>query len=82
MHIAEGFLPVSQAIGWTIAAAPFVVHGAVSVNKQIKEKPETGMLLGAAGAFTFVLSAIKKLRGSGVWIIFIGMKDHAPNSHN
>lgn len=59
MHIAEGFLPVSQAIGWTIAAAPFVVHGAVSVNKQIKEKPETGMLFGAAGAFTFVLSAIK-----------------------
>ncbi len=59
MHIAEGFLPVGQAIGWAVAAAPFVVHGAMSVNKQIKEKPETGMLLGAAGAFTFVLSAIK-----------------------
>ncbi len=59
MHIAEGFLPVSHAIGWTVAAAPFVIHGAMSVNKQVKEKPETGLLLGAAGACTFVLSAIK-----------------------
>lgn len=59
MHIAEGFLPVSHAIGWGIAAAPFVVHGAVHVNRQLKEQPETKMLLGAAGAFTFVLSALK-----------------------
>ncbi|MDO5097145.1 MAG: energy-coupling factor ABC transporter permease [Corynebacterium sp.] len=59
MHIAEGFLPVSQAVAWTAAAAPFVIHGAMKVNKQIKEQPETGMLLGAAGAFTFVLSALK-----------------------
>lgn len=59
MHIAEGFLPVSHAIGWTVVAAPFVIHGAMQVNKQIKEKPDTGLLLGAAGAFTFVLSALK-----------------------
>ncbi|AKK02910.1 energy-coupling factor ABC transporter permease [Corynebacterium epidermidicanis] len=59
MHIAEGFLPASHAIGWGIAAAPFVVHGAWAVNKHIKENPETKLLLGAAGAFTFVLSALK-----------------------
>lgn len=59
MHIAEGFLPVSHAVGWTIAAAPFVIHGAWRVNKLLKEKPGAGMLLGAAGAFTFVLSALK-----------------------
>lgn len=59
MHIAEGFLPVDQAIGWGVAAAPFVIYGAVQVRKQLKEKPETGMLLAAAGAFTFVLSAMK-----------------------
>ncbi|MDO4761006.1 MAG: energy-coupling factor ABC transporter permease [Corynebacterium sp.] len=59
MHIAEGFLPVSHAVAWTAAAAPFVIHGALRVNRQIKQQPETGMLLGAAGAFTFVLSALK-----------------------
>lgn len=59
MHIAEGFLPVSHAVAWTCVAAPFVIHGATQVHKQIKDKPESGLLLGAAGAFTFVLSALK-----------------------
>ncbi|MHA6556145.1 energy-coupling factor ABC transporter permease [Corynebacterium pyruviciproducens] len=59
MHIAEGFLPVEHCVGWAVAATPFVVYGAYKVQKQIKEKPETAMLLGAAGAFSFVLSAIK-----------------------
>lgn len=27
MHIAEGFLPPTQAAAWTVVAAPFVVHG-------------------------------------------------------
>lgn len=59
MHIAEGFLPAPHAIGWTVAAAPFVVHGARAVVKEVRENPESTLLLGAAGAFTFVLSAIK-----------------------
>lgn len=59
MHIAEGFLPPLQAAAWTAAAAPFVVHGATAVVRQVREKPETRLLLGAAGAFTFVLSAVK-----------------------
>ncbi|MEJ6020440.1 energy-coupling factor ABC transporter permease [Corynebacterium sp. H113] len=59
MHIAEGFLPVSHAIGWSVASAPFLIHGAVRVKKTLKEHPGSGMLLGAAGAFTFVLSALK-----------------------
>jgi cobalt/nickel transport system permease protein len=59
MHIAEGFLPAPHAIGWTVAAAPFVVHGARAVTREVREHPESTLLLGAAGAFTFVLSAIK-----------------------
>jgi cobalt/nickel transport system permease protein len=59
MHIAEGFLPPAHAIGWTAAAAPFVVHGARAVVREVRENPESTLLLGAAGAFTFVLSAIK-----------------------
>src|SRR3712207_6192897 len=59
MHIAEGFLPVTHAVGWTLAAAPFVVHGAQRVVVEVRERPENTLLLGAAGAFTFVLSAVK-----------------------
>jgi cobalt/nickel transport system permease protein len=59
MHIAEGFLPAAHALGWTVAAAPFVVHGARAVTREVRENPESTLLLGAAGAFTFVLSAIK-----------------------
>lgn len=59
MHIAEGFLPPLHAVAWTAAATPFVVHGCRVVTRQIREHPEARLLLGAAGAFTFVLSAIK-----------------------
>lgn len=59
MHIAEGFLPPVHAAAWTVAAAPFVVHGALAVVREIREHPESRLLLGASGAFTFVLSAIK-----------------------
>lgn len=59
MHIAEGFLPPVHAAVWTCVAAPFVVHGARAVVRQVRENPDSRLLLGAAGAFTFVLSAIK-----------------------
>ncbi|HKX30135.1 MAG TPA: energy-coupling factor ABC transporter permease [Blastocatellia bacterium] len=59
MHIAEGFLPIAHAIGWTVASAPFVTHGGRRLNRQIREHPQTKLLLGAAGAFTFILSALK-----------------------
>lgn len=59
MHIAEGFLPPGHAIAWTVAAAPFVVHGARSVIRLTREHPESRLLLAAAGAFSFVLTAIK-----------------------
>lgn len=59
MHIAEGFLPPLHAAAWTVVAAPFVVHGARAVVREVRERPESRLLLGTAGAFTFVLSAIK-----------------------
>jgi len=59
MHIAEGFLPPVQCAIWFAASAPFVVHGAREVVRKAKESPENKLLLAAAGAFTFVLSAIK-----------------------
>lgn len=59
MHIAEGFLPPLQCAAWFVASAPFVIHGAREVVRRAKESPENKLLLAAAGAFTFVLSAIK-----------------------
>jgi len=59
MHIAEGFLPAEQAIGWTVASAPFVALGLVKIKKIVAESPERRMLLGVTAAFSFVLSALK-----------------------
>lgn len=59
IHIAEGFLPLGHCIAWGAAAAPFVAHGAWRAGPVLEEHPGSGVLLGAAGAFTFVLSALK-----------------------
>lgn len=59
MHIMEGFLPVEHAVGWTLAAAPFVAWGVGAMRRQLREQPEQRMLLGVAAAFSFVLSALK-----------------------
>lgn len=59
MHIMEGYLPVKHALGWTLAALPFVALGIRSVRRQLREQPEQRMLLGVAAAFSFVLSALK-----------------------
>lgn len=59
MHIAEGFLPSAHAVAWTAVAAPFVIHGAREAIRTVRQTPEAGVLLGVAGAFTFVMSAIK-----------------------
>ncbi|MEU3277613.1 energy-coupling factor ABC transporter permease [Streptomyces antibioticus] len=59
MHIAEGFLPPAHAVAWGAASAPFVVHGVRSLTREVRENPESTLLLGASGAFTFVLSALK-----------------------
>lgn len=59
MHIAEGYLPAVHCAAWYVASAPFVIHGAREVIRESQKSPENRLLLAAAGAFTFVLSAIK-----------------------
>ena len=81
MHIAEGILSPAQCALWYAASAPFVIHGARSVVRQVREHPENKLLLATAGAFTFVLSAIKlpSVTGSGAILFkppvmaFLGM---------
>jgi cobalt/nickel transport system permease protein len=59
MHIMEGFLPIGWCIVWFLMAIPFWVLGFARVSKIVKEKPELRLLLGLAGAFVFILSALK-----------------------
>lgn len=59
MHIMEGFLPVTHAIAWTAVAAPFVAAGIWRARRILREHPEARLLLASAGAFTFLLSALK-----------------------
>lgn len=59
MHIMEGYLPPLHAAAWTAVAAPFVVHGCRKVVRTLREEPEARLLLGASGAFCFLLSSLK-----------------------
>jgi cobalt/nickel transport system permease protein len=59
MHIMEGFLPAGHAAAWAAVSAPFVVHGARRLVRIVRANPEARLTLGAAGAFAFVLSALK-----------------------
>lgn len=59
MHIMEGFLPLGWAIFWWVLFIPFFIMGLRALIRITKETPELKMMLGLAGAFTFVLSALK-----------------------
>jgi cobalt/nickel transport system permease protein len=59
MHIAEGFLPVPWAAFWWLVSLPFLLAGFRSLSRITKEHPELKLLLALAGAFTFVVSALK-----------------------
>lgn len=59
MHIMEGFLPMGWAIFWWAVFVPFFIAGLRALTRITKETPQLKMLLGLAGAFTFVLSALK-----------------------
>lgn len=59
MHIAEGFLPVQWAVFWWAVSLPFFLLGLRSLTRITRKNPELKLLLALAGAFTFVLSALK-----------------------
>ncbi|MBD1844731.1 energy-coupling factor ABC transporter permease [Cyanobacteria bacterium FACHB-63] len=59
MHIAEGFLPAQWAALWWAISLPFFLIGLRSLTRITRQNPELKLLLALAGAFTFVLSALK-----------------------
>jgi cobalt/nickel transport system permease protein len=59
MHIIEGYLPLSHAVGWTVATTPFVVHGYRQLHRHAEAGRDARFTLAAAAAFTFLLSSLK-----------------------
>jgi cobalt/nickel transport system permease protein len=59
MHIMEGFLPLSWALFWIAVTLPFLLWGFKSIARIFAHNPQYKMLLALAGAFVFVLSALK-----------------------
>lgn len=59
MHIMEGFLPPLWCVLWFGVAVPFWIIGFRQISQLVREQPETRLLLGVAGAYAFVLSALK-----------------------
>lgn len=59
MHIMEGYLPLGYCITWGVLCVPFVGVGIVKIRNIVKEHRKTLLLLAMAGAYAFVLSALK-----------------------
>ena len=59
MHIMEGFLPLKWCIIWDVLSLPFIILGLMSIQRITKNNPKLKMLIALAGAFAFVLSALK-----------------------
>ena len=59
MHIMEGYLPMGHAIAWGALCLPFLVAGFISIKKTISPHRKALLILAMAGAYAFVLSALK-----------------------
>lgn len=81
MHIAEGFLPPQWCLVWYVLALPFIAWGVKSIQQQSEANSKIKILLGVAGGFTFLLSALKlpsitgscsHMTGTGLGAILFG----------
>lgn len=81
MHIMEGYLPLMHCILWGAACVPFIIVGIKNMGKLRKESPSSTMIVAMAGAYAFVLSALKipsvtgsssHPTGTGLAAIFFG----------
>ena len=65
MHIMEGYLPAGYCIAWGVICLPFLVKGFFNIRKQFRENKKAITMLAMAGAYIFVLSALKIPSGTG-----------------
>ncbi|KIR02282.1 Substrate-specific component CbiM of cobalt ECF transporter [Lachnospiraceae bacterium TWA4] len=59
MHIMEGYLPVKYCLLWGAFCVPFIVVGFMRISKVTSENRKLLVILAMAGAYAFVLSALK-----------------------
>ena len=59
MHIMEGFLPLNWVLVWFAVCIPFWIIGIKKLQSVSKGSVQDKMTLALAGAFIFVLSALK-----------------------
>ena len=59
MHIAEGYLPAGFCLAWGAVCLPFVAWGLIKIRRLARGQRSVLVILAMAGAFAFVLSALK-----------------------
>lgn len=59
MHIMEGYLPIKYCIAWGIICIPFVILGIRDIKTTLDKNRRAITILAMAGAYAFVLSALK-----------------------
>lgn len=59
MHIMEGYLPPEHALLWLILFTPFFFYGVLRLRKTVAAHPHNKVWMALAGAFVFILSALK-----------------------
>ena len=59
MHIMEGFLPLKWVVVWFVICIPFWIIGIRKLQNISKASVQDKMTLALAGAFIFILSALK-----------------------
>lgn len=81
MHIMEGYLSPVFCIAWGIICIPFLVKGFFVIKKMFTENRKAITMLAMAGAYIFVLSALKipsvtgscsHMTGTGLGAILFG----------
>ena len=59
MHIAEGYLPAGDCLAWGAVCLPFIAWGLIRIRRLAREQKSVLVILAMAGAYAFVLSALK-----------------------
>lgn len=81
MHIMEGYLPARYCVLWGAICIPFVVLGFMKINKTLAQDRKLIVILAMAGAYAFILSALKipsvtgscsHMTGTGLCAILFG----------
>lgn len=59
MHIMEGYLPLGFCVAWGAVCLPFLTAGVIRIKNLVMHHRKTLLIFAMAGAYAFVLSALK-----------------------